>query len=65
MRGPHCLKTWNVIRGPIARSSAEAEHYPMLDGVVKAFGVQSLGAKVVFVLVSGPVRSHTDSSSVK
>ena len=65
MRGPHCLKTWSVTQGPIALSSAEAEYYSMVDGVIKAMGIQSLGKEVGLSHLSGPIRLHTDSSSAK
>ena len=65
MRGPHCIKTWSITQGPIALSSAEAEYYSMVDGVTKAFGVQSLGAEVGLEHVNGPIRLHTDSSAAK
>ena len=42
MRGEHCLKTWSTTQGPIALSSAEAEYYAMVDGVVRAFGAQAM-----------------------
>jgi hypothetical protein len=65
MRGPHCLKTWSVTQGPIALSSAEAEYYSMVDGVVKAIGIQSLSGEIGLEHLSGPIRLHTDSSSAK
>ena len=65
MRGPHCLKTWSATQGPIALSSAEAEHYAMVDNVVKALGVQTMCEEIGLKGVSGLITLHTDSSSAK
>ena len=65
MRGPHCLKSWSTTQGPIALSSAEAEYYSMVEGVVKAMGMQSLAVEIGLLHVSGPIRLYTDSSSAK
>ena len=37
----------------------------MVDGVIKAMGIQSLGKEVGLSHLSGPIRLHTDSSSAK
>ena len=34
--GCHCLKTWSSTQGAVALSSAEAEFYAMVDGVLRA-----------------------------
>ena len=65
MVGPYCLKTWSVTQGPIALSSAEAEYYAMVDGVIKAMGVQALGGEVGMTHIKGPIQLHTDSSAAK
>ena len=36
MVGGHCIKSWNNTKGPLALSSAEAEYYSMVGGVLKA-----------------------------
>ena len=36
MLGGHCIKTWSSTQGAVALSSAEAEFYAMVDGVLKA-----------------------------
>ena len=65
MRGPHCIKTWSIAQGPIALSSAEAEYYSMVEGVVRALGVQSVGAEIGLEQVRGPIRLRTDSSAAR
>ena len=35
MMGGHCLKTWSSTQGAVALSSAEAEFYAMVDGLIK------------------------------
>ena len=65
MRGTHCIKTWSTTQGPLALSSAEAEYYSMVDGVMKAIGVQTFGAEIGLVHLNGPIRLHTDSSAAK
>ena len=65
MRGGHCLKTWSVTQGPIALSSAEAEYYAMVDGVVRAFGAQAMCIEVGIAGAEGPVELGTDSSAAK
>ena len=65
MRGPHCIKTWSVTQGPIALSSAEAEHYAMVDGVVRTMGMQAMCKEIGVKGTSGPIILHADSSSAK
>ena len=65
MRGPHCIKSWSVTEGPIALSSAEAEYYAMVDGVIKAMGVQTMCEEVGVNGIKGPLVLHTDSSAAK
>jgi hypothetical protein len=65
MRGPHCIKTWSVTQGPIALSSAEAEYYAMVDGVIKAMGFQTMSGEIGIHGMSGPITLHTDSSAAK
>ncbi len=65
MRGPHCLKTWSTTQGPQALSSAEAEYYSMVEGVVKAKGVQTFGSEIGIEHLDSPIRLHTDSSAAK
>ena len=54
--GNHCVKTWSCRQGPIALSSAEAEYYSMVEGAIKAKGVQTV-AREIGLLLSSNVRS--------
>ena len=65
MRGSHCIKTWSVTQGPIALSSAEAEYYAMVDGVIKAMGIQAMCEESGMQGMSGQIVLHTDSSAAK
>ena len=65
MRGPHCLRTWSSTQGPIALSSAEAEYYAMLNGVVKATGLQAMAAELGVKGLGGPIGLYTDSTAAK
>ncbi len=65
MRGPHGLKTWSIMQGPIALSSAEAEYYAKVDGVIKAIGIQTMCEEIGIQGVNGLISLHTDSSSSK
>ena len=40
--GRHCLRTWSSTQGAIALSSAEAEFYAMVDGVLRAKWAQTV-----------------------
>ena len=40
--GETCLKSWSKTQGPVALSSAEAECYALVKGLVEGFGLQSL-----------------------
>ena len=42
MRGKHCLRTWSTTQGAIALSTAEAELYAMVDGVLRMKGMKSM-----------------------
>ena len=65
MRGPHCIKTWSTTQGPLALSSAEAEYYSMVEGVLKAKGVQTFGKEIGIRHLDSPIVLHTDSSAAK
>ena len=60
--GNHCIKAWSVTQAALALSSAEAEYYAMVDGVLKAKGIQTLGAELGFKNLDGVIRLGTDSS---
>ena len=42
MRGKHCLKTWSTTQGATALSTAEAELYAMVDGVLRTNAMKSM-----------------------
>ncbi len=65
MRGPRCLNTWSLTQDPIPWSSAEAEYYAMVDGVMRAIGMQAMCEEIGLKGVSGPISLRTDSSSAK
>jgi hypothetical protein len=65
LRGEHLLKTWSVTQGPIALSSAEAEYYAMVDGVLRAIGAQAMCSEIGVAGVGGPIELGTDSSAAK
>ena len=50
--GTHCVKTRSCTQGPIALSSADAEYYSMVEGTIKAKGVQTVAREIVLLLVS-------------
>ena len=64
MLGRHCLRTWSSTQGAIALSSAEAEFYAMIDGVLRGKGVLNLALEVG-VRVSVVIRLFTDRAAAK
>ena len=48
-----------------ALSSAEAEYYAMIDGVIRAIAIQAMCEEIGIQGVSGPISLRTDSSSAK
>ena len=62
MIGNHLLRSWSSTQPIIAMSSAEAEHYALVEGATRSLGLQSmmreLGLKRVIFL-------QTDSSAAK
>ena len=65
MWGSHCIKTWGSSQGAVALSSAEAEFYAMIEGVIKVKGVASVAEEVGFEIASMVVELGTDSSAAK
>ena len=64
--GNHCVKTWSCTQGPIALSSAEAEYYSMVEGAIKAKGVQTVAREIGLLLSSNvPISLFTDSSAAR
>ena len=46
MIGDHCLKVWSSTQGALALSSAEAEYYSMVEGVIRMKGLQAIGREL-------------------
>ena len=65
MLGSHCIKTWSSSQGAVALSSAEAEFYGMVEGVIKAKGLISLAKELGFVDLVNVVHLGTDSTAAK
>eukprot|EP00973_Karenia_brevis_P087652 12156612-Karenia_brevis.AAC.1 len=65
MLGVHCIKTWSVIQGAYALSSAEAELYAMLEGVTRAKGLVSLAKELGFGELQSILKLGTDSRAAK
>ena len=63
--GLHCLRTWSTTQGAIALSSAEAEFYAMIDGVLRAKRVVGTLGELGASLTSQVVELYTDSSAAK
>ena len=65
MLGSHCIKTWSSSQGAVALSSAEAEFYGMIEGVIKAKGLISLAKELGFMDLVNVVHLGTDSTAAK
>jgi hypothetical protein len=46
MIGKHCIKTWCSTQGAVALSSAEAEYYSLVEGVMRGKGLQNMGKEL-------------------
>ena len=46
MVGKHCIRAWCSTQGALALSSAEAEYYSMVEGVLRARGLQNIGREI-------------------
>ena len=65
MLGSHCIKTWSSSQGAVALSSAEAELYGMIEGVIKAKGLISLAKELGFLDLVNVIHLGTDSTAAK
>ena len=67
MVGKHCLKAWCSTQGALALSSAEAEYYAMVEGVLRARGIQNVGKEIGMEGSEGSVGLEllVDSSAAK
>jgi hypothetical protein len=64
MIGGHCIRTWSTTQAPIALSSAEAEYYAMVEGAVKAKGLESM-LKELGMFQDEPLTLLSDSSAAR
>ena len=62
--GQHCVKTWSSTQGAIALSSAEAEFYALIDGVLRAKWANTV-LRELGCPVSPVARVFTDSAAAK
>ena len=62
MLGTHTLKTLSTTQATMAMSSAEAEYYAMIEGSLRALGLQSILRELG---LSKDVVVRTDSSAAK
>ena len=65
MLGHHCIKTWSCTQGAYALSSAEAELYGTVEGVIRAKGLVSLAKEIGFLDLSLVIRMGVDSNAAK
>ena len=62
MLGTRTLKTWSTTQATMAMSSAEAEHYALIEGAIRSLGLQSMLRELG---LSKEVWLRTDSSAAK
>ena len=65
MRGRHCLRTWSTTQGAIALSTAEAELYAMVDGVLKMKGIKSMLVELGLANDDDVIELQVDSAAGK
>ena len=67
MVGKHCIRAWCSTQGALALSSAEAEYYSMVEGVLRARGLQNIGREIRMDCCDTCVvlEVHVDSSAAK
>ena len=63
--GGHCVKTWSTTQGAVALSSAEAEFYAMVDGVIKGKWMVTIARELGFGEMKSKIVIGTDSSAAK
>ena len=63
--GSHCLKTWSATQGAVALSSAEAEFYAMVDGVMRAKWAVTIARELGCEIHGGALVLGTDSAAAK
>ena len=65
MVGKHCVKTWCSTQGARALSSAEAEYYAMVEGVIRGKGLQKMGRELGMVGMDEEVELKVDDKERK
>ena len=65
MRGRHCLRTWSTTQGAIALSTAEAELYAMVDGLLKMKGMKSMLVELGLANSDDVIELQVDSAAGK
>ena len=65
MKGTHCIKTWCSTQGALALSSAEAEFYSMVEGVLRGYEMIGLSRELGEEVSVVKVILGTDSSAAK
>ena len=65
MRGKHCLRTWSTTQGAIALSTAEAELYAMVDGVLRMKGMMSMLVELGLASCDDVIELQVDSAAGK
>ena len=63
--GGHCIRCWSSTQGAIALSSAEAEFYAMVDAVLKAKWLATVGREMGMLVKSAQSTLGTDSSAAR
>ena len=63
--GGHCVKTWSTTQGAVTLSSAEAEFYSMVDGVIKGKWMVTIARELGFGEMRSKMVIGTDSSAAK
>ena len=63
--GSHCTRCWSSTQGAIALSSAEAEFYAMVDAVLKAKWLATVGREMGMMTKTAQITLGTDSSAAK
>ena len=65
MRGKHCLRTWSTTQGAIALSTAEAELYAMVDGVLRMKGIKSMLVELGLASCDDVIELQVDGAAGK
>ena len=63
MRGKHCLSTWSTTQIAIALSTAEAELYAMVDGVLRMKGMKSMLVELGLASCDDVIELQVDSAA--